>query len=296
MNGGTNEYLQKSQFWSHETMSNGEEEYSAFFHDTGKNQSKIMHYHDFYEITFYLGSDSTVYIRNGESYEVRRGDIILCGMFEPHVIDCESNVRHERFIIGIDPDMMFSYCTNHCNLFRIFHSNKKNYPVLHTSIWEFQKCMAAIAGVKNLDLTYGREVGEQAYIHQLLARVYDELRKRGFEEGKESKKSELSAQLVRYIESHLSEDITLDDLAKYTNYSVAHISRIFKEVTNNTLVGYINEKRMQKAQNLLREEISIKEVAVEVGFNNYSYFYKTFKRKTGFSPEDYRKIYKNSMF
>lgn len=289
-----NEYLVRSQLWSRETMSNGEEVYSAFFHDTGENKTRVMHYHDFYEITFYLGSDNTIYRRNNEIYEIHRGDIILCSMFEPHVIECESNVRHERFIIGIDPDMMFSYCTKNCNLFSIFHSNKKNYPILQPTMWGFHKYMEAIAGAKNLDLTFGREVGEKAYIHQLLARIYDELRGQGFEEGNESKKVELRAQLVRYIESHLAEDITLNDMAEYTNYSVGHISRVFKEMTNNTLVGYMNEKRLQKAQNLLREERSIKEVAAEAGFNNYSYFYKAFKRKTGYSPEDYRKKYFNS--
>lgn len=281
----------EAQYWSRETMTNSEDEYSAFFHDTGYNRARLMHYHDYYEITFYLGSNSAVYRTNEAVYELHRGDIILCNMFEPHMFECDSNILYERFIIGIDPNMMFSCSTSNCNLFSIFHSNKKNYPILHASVWGFQKYMDLIIGFKNLDLKYGRELGEKAYIYQLLARVYDECRQHGFEEGRHSKKLEMSAQLVGYIETHLSQDITLDDLAGYTNYSVAHISRVFKEMTNDTLVGYINEKRLQKAKSLLRETMPIKEIADEVGFNTYSYFYKAFKRKTGMSPEDYRKLH-----
>lgn len=290
----TNMNLLKAQFWSRETMTNCEDEYSAFFHDTGHNRAKLMHYHDYYEITFYLGSNRAIYKSNDDVYEVHRGDIILCGMFEPHMIECDDNFLYERFIIGIDPNMMFSCSTSNCNLFSIFHANKKNYPILHSSVWGFQKYMDLIVGLKNLDLKYGRELGEKAYIHQLLARVYDECRQKGFEEGRQSKKLDLSARLVSYIETHLSQDITLDELANYTNYSVAHISRIFKEMTNDTLVSYINEKRLQKAKGLLKEEIPIKEIAMEIGFNNYSYFYKAFKRRTGMSPEDYRKSLKYS--
>lgn len=290
----TNEKLLKAQFWSRQTMTNCEEEYSAYFHDTGNNRAKCMHYHDYYEITFYLGSNSALYKTNDNIYEVHRGDIILCRMFEPHMFECDSNILYERFIIGMDPNMLFACSTSKCNLFSIFHSNKKNYPILHSGVWGFQKYMDLIVEFKNLDLKYARELGEKAYIHQLLARVYDECCQRGFEEGAISKKLELGAQLVGFIETNLAKDITLDDLARYTNYSVAHICRTFKEITNNTLIGYINEKRIQKAKSLLKEEKTIKEIALEVGFYNYSYFYKTFKKSTGLSPEDYRRNISNN--
>lgn len=284
--------VDKAEYWPRRTMTNCEDEYSVYFHDTGNNRAKLMHYHDYYEITFYLGSSTVLYRTNDKVYEVKRGDIIFCGMFEPHMIECDSNVTYERLIIGLHPNMMFSYSTNNCNLFDIFMNNENNYPILHCDIWEFQKYMSLIVNFKNLDIKYGRELGEKAYIQLLMAYVYEDSHSRGFKKSAQSSKLQLGARLVGYIDTHLEQDISLDELSQFTNYSVAHISRVFKEITNETLIEYINEKRLQKAKNLLKEDKSIQEIAEMVGFNTYSYFYKVFKKMTGMSPEDYRKLKK----
>ena len=139
-----NPILESAEYWPRDTMTNSEDEYSAYFHDSGNNRARQMHYHDYYEITFYLGVEKINYKTPERSYELQRGDIVFCGMFEPHMFDCESNLLHERFIIGIDPHMMFSCSTNNCNLLSLFHRNISNYPVLHSDVWGFQKYMDLI--------------------------------------------------------------------------------------------------------------------------------------------------------
>lgn len=96
------------------------------------------------------------------------------------------------------------------------------------------------------------------------------------------------AELVDFINAHLNEDLSLERLAHEVNYSEYYICRIFKKITNYTLTNYIIEKRISKAAYFLKGDLPISKVAENVGFNNYSYFYKTFRKMMGTSPVDYR--------
>ena len=72
--------------------------------------------------------------------------------------------------------------------------------------------------------------------------------------------------------------------------SADHLARVFKKETGETLVKYITDKRIHAAKELLSDtKTPISQVASEVGYDNYSYFTKIFKEKTGVSPGDYRK-------
>lgn len=271
------------------SLSLDEEDYHAVFHKKEHNVAHFLHYHDYYEIVFYLGDSSVTYLTGGKKYQVYRGDIIVCNLFEPHFLLCEKNNTYERFSIGLDLRLLLYYSSNEANLLQIFNSNRESYPILHTNFFDFYKYMDLIMKFMNLNMKHGRKIGEKAIIHQLLAYLYNDCIKETELQNINSKHVEIIAQLVRYIECHLEENLSLEKLAQEANYSVAHISRIFKEVTNKTLIHYIIEKRLIKAKHLLNGSLPIIEIAKQVGFNNYSYFYKVFKKNTGISPEKYRK-------
>lgn len=93
----------------------------------------------------------------------------------------------------------------------------------------------------------------------------------------------------RYIEAHYSERIGLDEIAEATGYSKFTISRIFKNVTGDSVVSYLIDYRMQKAKELLsmtHEPVRI--VAFRVGYSDPNYFTWTFKKQEGLSPLAYR--------
>ena len=80
-----------------------ENDYHARMHEHGANDTYYYHYHDYYEITFYLGEQDTDYLRENVHYTMRKGDIIFCRMFENHIMDCPNNDGHMRFCIGMEP-------------------------------------------------------------------------------------------------------------------------------------------------------------------------------------------------
>ena len=94
--------------------------------------------------------------------------------------------------------------------------------------------------------------------------------------------------ILKYVDSHYCEEITRDDLVKLVYISPDYCSRLFKKETGKTLSQYLVEKRMEKAKALLDSEISVKNVALQVGYSNFSYFSKLFKEETGMTPMEYR--------
>ncbi|WP_159886770.1 response regulator transcription factor [Paenibacillus puerhi] len=92
-----------------------------------------------------------------------------------------------------------------------------------------------------------------------------------------------------YIDSHLSQDISLDQVAQMVGLTPNYFSAVFKKMTNETFVQYRIHKRMERAKELLSTpHIRIVDVASEVGYEDYPHFTKTFKKIVGSSPSEYR--------
>ena len=95
--------------------------------------------------------------------------------------------------------------------------------------------------------------------------------------------------LIEYINNHLSDDISLQDLADHCQISPSYVSRLFKERLNIGFVEYLNTMRVHRAQRLLEETgMSVEQIGYEAGFNNVRSFIRTFKKNSGFTPGQFR--------
>lgn len=93
-----------------------------------------------------------------------------------------------------------------------------------------------------------------------------------------------------YMEQHYSEDISLDQLAAHANVSKSECLRCFKVSLQTTPYKYLMDYRLSKATAMLENtDEPVSKIANLVGFNQTSHFGKCFKKKTGYSPRDYRK-------
>ncbi|MDQ1162377.1 AraC-like DNA-binding protein [Chryseobacterium sp. SORGH_AS 447] len=96
--------------------------------------------------------------------------------------------------------------------------------------------------------------------------------------------------IFNYVKDHFREQITLEEVADLANMKVPSFCRYFKKITNKTFTHFVNEYRITHSLKLLAEQpLSITEVCFESGFNNFSYFNKTFKEYVKKSPSQYRK-------
>mgnify|MGYP000597211606 CR=1 FL=1 len=98
-------------------------------------------------------------------------------------------------------------------------------------------------------------------------------------------------EVVKYIDSNISNRIDINELSQMTRWSSQHFIRVFTQFMGDTPYQYILKKKMEKAKVLITEtDISMKDIAFELGFQSYGNFCKLFKRETDKNPDEYRKF------
>lgn len=108
----------------------------------------------------------------------------------------------------------------------------------------------------------------------------------------EAKKThdEALRRVISYVKEHYSEEISLETAAEIAGYSPSHFMRFFRGETGRTFTGYLMDYRLSYAAYLLRESSGkISDIAMNCGFNNLSYFIRSFKERYGLSPREFRK-------
>lgn len=94
---------------------------------------------------------------------------------------------------------------------------------------------------------------------------------------------------VAYMNSHFSEKISTEDLAAAVNLSAGYFTKVFKSITGETPIDFLNGMRLQKARNMLIYHTdNITEIALKCGFNTSSYFSFCFLEKYRMTPSAYR--------
>lgn len=107
--------------------------------------------------------------------------------------------------------------------------------------------------------------------------------------------SAVVAKVQKYMNDHLHEEVSRDDIAHFVHLNPAYLSRLFKKETGLSLSEYMLKIRMDKAQKLLIEsDRKISSVAEVIGYSHFSHFAKMFKRVTGISPQEYRKKFQTN--
>lgn len=102
------------------------------------------------------------------------------------------------------------------------------------------------------------------------------------------KSSSALRQLLYFMKQHCHEKLTLDQLAAKMNFNPQYFCRYFKTATGMTPFSYLTLLRIEKAAlMLLQEDVKVSEICYECGFDNVSYFIRTFKRMKGVTPKQY---------
>lgn len=96
-------------------------------------------------------------------------------------------------------------------------------------------------------------------------------------------------QAAAYIDENYFEDLNLSALAEKFRVESSYFSRMFRQEMGENLIFYITRRRIEKAQSLIaNSDTNLTEIAFLVGYNDYSYFNRVFKKNTGMSPREYR--------
>ncbi len=215
---------------------------------------------------------------NTTTYDFNEGDIFIINSNSLHSITSNTHLVFDCIII--DESFFLENAIDIKNI--IFENTVKNEETLQ---------LFTHAGNSFFDNTELRTARIRSNILNLILHICDNYSHKNNSFTKaESVSVELTKIAIGYINSHLTDKLTLDILATETGVSKYHLCHEFKKVTNYTVFSYINICRCKKAAKMLLEnDATVHDTCLACGFDNLSYFIRTFKKYYGTSPSAYKK-------
>lgn len=243
---------------------------------TSNLRSENMNWHENIEIQYCKAGEGVVLI-DGKHYDFKAGDIAVIGSNSIHYTYSDTSMVYSCIIVetefckhmGIDYSRLsFTPLFKNRNIADIFEEICKKYK---------EKSELRVATLNCLLLKLLIETVDG----------YSVPRKREMAE----KRDWITVKKVLlYIRENYSQKITLDGIAAYVLVDKYTLCKIFKKITDQTLFDNINAYRCMKAAEHISDGNSISEAALLCGFENNSYFTKTFKKHMGTLPSKYKNI------
>ena len=224
-------------FWSHANSYVGD--YSIVRRTPHKEFTEGYHYHDFYEAQFYFNNDpetkdeplGTIMLGD-EMYKPKNGDVFLINMFDSHYIQMDNKKHYDRYCVSISPTLMLFICSEHSNLFNIYNKSNRNYPLMHMTEHQQQLFLQMYHDfeVRLKDMEHGKRFLEQSLLFGIIAQLYDIYYTETQIAPTDSLHMSTLTTLVRYIDEHIAEDLSLKQLSEVTNFSTYHQGSRFQQL------------------------------------------------------------------
>ena len=238
---------------------------------TKYNFSKEQNWHENLEIQLFTSGKGSVLL-DGEKYNVEKDDIVVVNTNVLHYTFTDSSLLYTCFIIS----------TEWCRFMNI------NYNMLHFS--PFVKSLYLKELINRLVYTYLNCSDDIRIVllNEILLKIIIELVEKHCTSKKtlpsENRDFETVKSAVIFLQNNFTEKISLDEISKAVLIDKYTLSKKFKKYTGQTIVGYLNHYRIVKAIEYLQKGYAVYETAELCGFNNLSFFIKTFKKYTGKTP------------
>ena len=260
------------------------ENFRLFHLRTAQGTQVDFHYHEFCKILL-LQSGSGGYYVDGRRYQLQAGDIVLLGNRSIHKPEMEAGVPYERIIIYVDPGFLQRSSTPECDLLSVFSGEKGH--VLRLSE-NRRKRIFQLAAVLEEDLKstdFGKDIISTSGLLRLTVEL-GRARERQItgDSGPMMPSSDRIRDIIRYIDSHLAEDIDIDGIAGAFFISKYHMMRQFREETGTTIHLYLTRKRLMLARSLIEGGMRATEACYRSGFRSYSSFTRACAKHFGATP------------
>lgn len=251
------------------------------------------HWHDEIEIIYVKKGMGTVNV-DFKQYTVTAPSIVLIfpgqlhsiAQFENERMEYENIIFHQKIFEGAKSDSTF-----HDFILPILN-RKFSIPAVFTpDTSDFTEVSAPIDACDEICKTTpkGYPLYIKSQLFQLFFFLFHRFRKEASDKQKE-KKLEKIKPVLKYIENHYQEKVTIGELAAEIGFSEAHFMRFFKEILGTPFTSYLNDYRLTMAARLLSiSDSTVLEISELVGFQNLSHFNRAFKKKYAITPTEYRK-------
>lgn len=256
-----------------------------------KKQQFEYHYHDFDKIIIFIRG-SVTYRIEGCTYLLNPYDIILVGHNDIHKPDINSDDPYERIIVYLSPGFLSAYQGADYDLSDCFKKSKELHShVIRIHSMEKSSLYHTLTNLEHACTHngYAKDLYCQVVFLEFMIQLNRASATNRVQYMQPATGDLRIRKILDYINSHLTEDMTVDTIAEACFISRYHLMHQFKRQTGYTLINYITEKRLLFARDSLKSGHSVTEVCYQSGFKNYSTFSRAYKKQFHHSPSDTKK-------
>ena len=249
-----------------------------------------LHSHTFFELIYCTSSGGAEYLVGSERYRIQRGDIIFVppGVSHRPILPEDMGEPYSRYVLWLSQKFLHEYARH----FPYAPSEKHaSVGMLRTAgtPWEhlgelFRR--GVLEAEQQEDGWEAAVLGNTMILLTQIKRATDQRALRPIK----AEKPELPDQITAFIEENYATHFTISDLARQLYVSPSTVSHLFKQKMGVSFYRYVTQRRLIAAKPLIEMGIPLEDVCLQVGFSDYSGFYRAFRQEYGISPRQYRKV------
>ena len=264
------------------------EKFRLFHLKDNKPKEYEYHYHDFHKLIWFI-SGNVEYHVVGKAYKLEPYDIILFGRGHIHKPFIGTDENYERYVFYISEEFLKEHSERESDLALCFQmALKEDSSVIRLSPSDSGLLFET---VKLLD----RSIREKAYAKEMYSRILFlkliiELNRCCLQSRevfhKTARYDKKIVEMIHYINDHLKEDLSIENISSHFYLSKYHMMRKFKEETGYSMHQYIVEKRILAARNMILSGTPATTACMECGFKDYSTFSRAYRKLLNRIPSD----------
>ena len=251
--------------------------YTKFYQEKGTNYNFSGEKHSYWELT-YVDKGELLTTIDGVSYHLKQGDLIFYAPMQFHTQSTFEKISSSYLTINFK--MNFNHADLLCN--KIFSLKRDSYFIVTRLIEELSNDNLYS---DDLSLCYLKQL-----IIQMLRLDNSHFHSKPTTHMQQTYENELLNDILLYIDDNIYEKISVSTLCDHFCISTSMLHSLFRKNMNNTAKNYINELKLSKSKELIRNSThTLSEISEMLGFSSIHYFSKKFKSYFNISPTEYSK-------
>lgn len=239
---------------------------------------------------FFIHGSGNIKIE-GKNYRINDGDIIILNPSEMFCCSVDANKYHERIVLHIT-DSLLKHFPKDCSALYSPFLNRKKGVSNHISS-ETVKKYGLDNVMKRLHMTVHsnnpcKEILTLCKIMELFSILYEIFEEPDSQSTVNSTENPIINNVLEFLNFHFKEDLSIDSIAEKFNIDKSYLSHLFKNYVGISVWNYVIFRRISYFNSIVIKGISIEEASRLAGFNNYSNFFRLYKKHTGITPTKYR--------
>ncbi len=251
--------------------------FSAGFDPVPPENLGISHCHDTYEILYIVSGEGKCIVE-GSTFPIKPGSLMIISPFRYHSLQVMSDTPYERFVINFSDAALIDEVRGAVGA-------TLGGDGIADKLYSASAMPSGIMSVfERFEIGSSLSSAERGvYMRMLLSEILLLL---SVVKGEQMSgdEEELGARVIRYLNENIEKNVSLDKLARRFFVSKYYLCRAFKKHNGISVHGYINQKRVMYAKQLIESGETASGAAYRVGFGDYSAFYRAYVKILGKSP------------